>query len=39
LVDHMKLILSQLNTYRTMRDFFAEVDDETEAREPLKVGF
>ncbi len=38
LVDHMKLILSQLNTYQTMRDFFADVEAEEIVREPLKVG-
>ncbi|MEI6042953.1 MAG: nitrogenase component 1 [Chloroflexota bacterium] len=38
LVDQMKLILSQLNTYRNMRDFFADVDDDDHVREPLKVG-
>lgn len=38
LVDQMKLILSQRTTYETMRDFFAEVDDEDNVREPLKIG-
>ncbi len=38
LVDHMKLILSQRNTYQTMRDFFADVVDEAAPREPLKLG-
>jgi chlorophyllide a reductase subunit Y len=38
LVDQMKLILGQLNTYRNMRDFFADVADEDHVREPLKLG-
>ena len=36
LVDQMKLLLSQTQTYRTMRDFFADVD--TLHREAVQVG-
>lgn len=37
LVDQMKLLLRQVNTYRTMRDFFADADIEAGEREPVQM--
>ncbi len=38
LIDQMKLLLSQTDTYRKMRDFFADTDIEAVHREPVHVG-
>ncbi len=39
LVEHMKTILGQLNTYTAMRDFFAETVAADPVREAVKLGF